>query len=126
MEEVVEDLLRPSQHDKASAANCSTTHQDHTSDPSSPSHHAPPTSGSHPASPSGTHGGCEPDQAVLQYGRSAPEGSLLMRSALHSLVFGNARAVAWLWQRWVEWLCSFDVSTEQHPVCVSAACMSLI
>lgn len=37
----------------------------------------------------------------LQYGRSAPQASLLMRMALHSLVFGNARAVAWLWQRCV-------------------------
>lgn len=33
--------------------------------------------------------------------RSAPPGSLLCRLALHALVFGNARAVAALWQRFV-------------------------
>ena len=33
------------------------------------------------------------------YRRTAPPGSLLARVALHSLVFGNARAVSELWQR---------------------------
>ena len=33
--------------------------------------------------------------------RSAPPDSLLARVALHALVFGNARAVATLWRRFV-------------------------
>jgi hypothetical protein len=34
--------------------------------------------------------------------RSAPPGSLLCRLSLHALLFGNARAVAALWQRFLE------------------------
>lgn len=38
-------------------------------------------------------------EAGAAYRRSAPPGSMLWRLALHALVFGNARAVAELWQR---------------------------
>lgn len=38
-------------------------------------------------------------EAEAAYRRSAPPGSMLWRLALHALVFGNARAVAELWQR---------------------------
>ncbi len=37
--------------------------------------------------------------AAVSYRRTSPHGSLLSRVALHSLVFGNARAVSELWQR---------------------------
>ncbi|GLC52842.1 hypothetical protein PLESTB_000674500 [Pleodorina starrii] len=35
------------------------------------------------------------------YQRTAPLQGLLSRLSLHALLFGNARAVAWLWQRFV-------------------------
>jgi hypothetical protein len=39
--------------------------------------------------------------AVAGLPRAAPPGSLLCRLACHAMVFGNARAVAALWQRFV-------------------------
>ncbi len=47
---------------------------------------SPPLSGGRPFSSS-------------PYPRTAPLQGLLSRLALHALLFGNARAVAWLWQR---------------------------
>lgn len=37
--------------------------------------------------------------ASSPYPHTAPLQGLLSRLALHALLFGNARAVAWLWQR---------------------------
>ena len=41
------------------------------------------------------------DQKGQYYRRTAPPGSMISRIALHSMVFGNARAVSELWRRFV-------------------------
>jgi hypothetical protein len=46
------------------------------------------------------HGEDKAGHYKLHYRRTAPLGSLLSQLALHSLVFGNARAIAELWRRY--------------------------
>jgi hypothetical protein len=53
------------------------------------------------AGPAGGSDAAAAAAAALALPRSAPPSSLLCRLALHALVFGNARAVAALWQRFV-------------------------
>jgi hypothetical protein len=55
--------------------------------------------GQQPGTASSSNTGGSGGDACLR--RSAPAGSLLCRLSLHALVFGNARAVAALWQRFM-------------------------
>lgn len=67
----------------------------------------------------GAAAGVGGEAGMLLLPRCAPPGSLLCRLALHALVFGNARAVAALWQRFV-----VQVSAPPPPCgCLCVACV---
>ncbi|GFR41848.1 hypothetical protein Agub_g2627, partial [Astrephomene gubernaculifera] len=66
-------------------------------------HEAPAAAApSSPSSPSSApHQDGVSAAVCYEFSRTAPLQGLLTRLALHALLFGNARAVAWLWQRFV-------------------------
>ena len=90
MEAVLIDLFHGPEHE--------TIHTVHTSMPR-PSETAACHTNAQSSSPKVPSSSSASDSPPA-YRRTAPYNSLLSRLALHGLVFGNARAVSELWQRY--------------------------